>query len=159
MTKFTGSITYRCALSSASTLFIATGTSYLIAKLQNLFAVWPQVDHKWKIRYVDAHKYSQMRPAGDSQVACKWLADVRKYIKSRRWLAGVLQLYLKRHSYILFHLESDRERSHATSLSWKFLLDPIYQSSQWLLWVSCPNSGMKLLNLIWIFQGIFQTYV
>ena len=90
MTKFTGSITYRCALSSTSTLFIATGTSYLIAKLQNLFAVWLQVDHKLKIRYIDAHKYLQMRPAGDSQVACKWLTDVHKYIKSCRWLAGVL---------------------------------------------------------------------
>ena len=48
-------------------------------------------------------------------------------------LAGVLQVSCNCHSYILFHLESDRERSHGTSLSWKFLLDPIYQSSQWLV--------------------------
>ena len=155
MSKFTGSITYRCVLSSASTLFIATGTSFLIAKLKNLFAVWPQVDHKWKIRYVDAHKYSQMCPAGNLQVTCKWLTDVCKYIKSGRCLATVSQVSLL---YFISFGKWSREQSCNFSIvkisAWSYLsiITMAFVSKLSKLWHEIVKFNLN-------FPKDFQTYV
>jgi len=46
----------------------------------------------------------------------------------------------------------------AVKISGLISFPSIYRSSEWFLWV-CPNSNVKLLNLIQVFKGIFQTHV
>jgi len=130
---------------------------------------------------------SQMRTAGDSQMStlstargaksCKCIASVSQVYRkclasvsqvSRNSLAGgqactqlgcALLCFLNLIPFGKWSRGEWWSRNFSImKISGLIPFPSIYRSSEWFLWV-CPNSNVKLLNLIWVSKGIFQTHV